>query len=803
MLTLMLSLLCSADPSPDDIAVSPTEVALARPQDRQRLLVAGRFGTAGQADLTASASYTSVRPEIAKVSADGIVSGVADGETEILAKVAGKEVRVRVVVKNFALPAPVEFRTEVMAALSRSGCNQGACHGSPQGKNGFRLSLRGENPEYDFGVLTRELGGRRLNKDTPDESLLLLKGAGRVPHQGGTQLPRGSTAYATVARWIAEGCADSKPNELAKIEVLPGSGRLHSSSARQQLVAVAHFKDGSRRDVTDLAVFTTGDAATAKVTREGAVAFARTGDAAILVRYLESIVSTRLTYVRHDAGYKFSGAEPASFIDEEIFAKQRELQLNPAPIASDAAFLRRIYLDLTGTLPTAEEAKAFLDSTSTDKRAALVDALLERDEYALYWSLKWADVLRGSAVSISERGVHSFHRYLVKTIAADKPMTEFARELLTAQGNTLHKPAANFYRVARTPEEAAEATAQLFLGIRMQCAKCHNHPFESITQTDYFGLAAFFAQVRYKGSQFGLDDEIVSVGRGGGINNPRTKKDQPPLAFGVPVEGLMPEDDRRVKFADWLTAPKNPYFAKAVVNRVWYHLLGRGIVDPVDDFRDTNPPSHPKLLEMLAEEFAKTGYKLKPLIKRIVNSKSYQLAESGGPVASVHAGNAERYFAKASVRMLSAEQILDAVSQATGVPETFKGLPAGTRALDLPEGGFNHPFLQAFSKPVRDQTCECAREDDPGFPQVLHLLNNAGLLDKVRSPKGRVAGWLKAGKKPEEVTELIYLSTLSRRPTTKERAVVEKFLKAAATPEAGFQDVQHALMNLNEFLLRH
>ncbi len=802
MLPLTLALICAADPAPADIAVSPADVALSRPQDRQRLIVSGRFGASGDADLTATAKFVSVRPEVARVSAGGIVTPFADGETEVVVSAGGKEVRVKVAVSGQKESAPVSFRTDVMAALSRAGCNQGACHGSPQGKNGFHLSLRGENPDYDFGVLTRAQGGRRVSALNPDESLILLKGAGRVPHQGGVQLPKSSPAYATVRQWIAEGAKDSTATKLAKIEVLPGDHRLHTSSPRRQLAAVAHFADGTRRDVTDLAVFTTGDPATASVTRDGLVTFARTGEAAVLVRYLDAITSVRLTYVKHDADFRFSGPAQANFIDAEIFAKQRELQLNPAPVASDEVFLRRVFLDLTGTLPTAEGARSFLDSKATDKRAKLVDALLDRDEYALFWAMKWADVLRGNATTISERGVHSFHRYLVKTVAADTPMTEFARELLTAQGNTLHKPAANFFRAARTPEDAGEAAAQLFLGVRVQCAKCHNHPFERITQTDYFGLAAFFAQVRFKGTQFGLDDEIVYVGRGGNVQHPLTKKPQPPVAFGTAAEGLTPDDDRRAKFADWLTGAKNPYFAKAVANRVWYHLLGKGVVDPVDDFRDTNPPSHPKLLQLLADEFAKGGYKLKPLIRLIVNSKTYQLAAEG-PKQSPHAGSVERYFARAGVRMLSAEQILDAVSSASGVPEAFKGFPAGTRALDLPEGGFPHPFLQAFSKPVRDQTCECAREDDPGFPQVLHLLNNAGVLDKVRSPKGRVAEWRKGGKTDAEVTELVYLSTLSRRPTDKEREVVAKFLKAAATPDIGFQDLQHALMNLNEFLLRH
>jgi hypothetical protein len=378
-------------------------------------------------------------------------------------------------------------------------------------------------------------------------------------------------------------------------------------------------------------------------------------------------------------------------------------------------------------------------------------------------------------------------------------VTDFARDLLTGLGNTLHKPAANFFRVARTPDEAGEAAAQLFLGVRMQCAKCHNHPFEGITQADYYGLAAFFSQVQFKGSQFGLDDEIVYLSPNREVNNPLTRRPQPPVAFGTPAR-VAPTDDRRAKFADWLTAPNNKFFAPAVVNRVWFHLMGKGIVDPVDDFRDTNPPSNPQLLKALADDFARNGYRLKPLIRTIVLSRTYQLS-GDGPPQSPHAADPDRYFVKAQVRMLSAEQILDAVCQATGVPEPFKGFPLGTKAVELPEGGIGHPFLQSFAKPVRDQVCECAREDDPGLPQVLHMLNNAGLVKKVTDPKGRVAGWLRGGGDQAAVAEKIYLATLSRRPTATERELVARHL--AANPAAGLHDLQHALLNLNEFLLRH
>ena len=696
---------------------------------------------------------------------------------------------------------PIQFRTDVIAALSRAGCNSGSCHGSPQGKNGFRLSLRGFDPDLDYQTMVKEQAGRRINRSSPEESLILQKGSGRVRHQGGVVITPNHPSYKIIAKWIGEGCNDIPPSPFVRLEVLPGTKRLDSPEV--QLSARAHFKDGSVRDVSELAVFTSSEPNLAPVSASGFVKFTKTAEASILVRYLDQIMSVRLTWVERDPKFQFVAPTPANYVDEHVFAKQKELQLSPAPLASDEVFLRRVYLDTIGALPNADEAREFLDSNDPNKRAKLIDRLLERDEYAAFWAMKWADVLRGSPTTISDRGVNSFHRYLVRTFADDRPMTDFARDLLTGLGNTVHKPAANFYRIARTPEEAAESAAQVFMGLRMQCAKCHNHPFEAITQNDYFGLAAYFARVEFKGTQFGLDDEIVTLSPNREIQNPKTRRNQEPMAFGTPAGPLGPDDDRRVKFADWLTQPGNKYFAASIANRTWFHLLGKGIVDPVDDFRDTNPASNPQLLQALVDDFAKNGYRLKPVIRSILNSRTYQLASSGEPELSPFAANPDRYFTKSMVRMLSAEQILDGISLATGIPEEFKGYPIGTRAIDLPEGGINHPFLQAFSKPVRDVTCECAREDDPSLPQILHLLNNAGLVAKVKSPKGRIAGWVKENKPTPWIVEQIYLGTLSRRPTSKEMGVVTKYLDTIPDRSVGLFDLQYALINLNEFLLRH
>jgi Protein of unknown function (DUF1553)/Protein of unknown function (DUF1549) len=716
--------------------------------------------------------------------------------------------------------SPIAFRTDVVASLSRAGCNQGACHGSPQGKNGFRLSLRGHDADLDLFSITRGEMGRRIDRLRPENSLLLRKGTGRVAHQGGVRMRVDDPAYRILLRWISEGCRDSDPSSLMRLEVAParqlpertGSWTLPVGEPEQQLVVRAYFKSGEVRDVTSLAVFSSnasvgmstipgGEPVT--LTSTGLIRFQRSAEVSVLARYLDQFAGARLTWLQTDPTFVFRAPKPANEIDDLVFARQRDLQLLPAAVAPDEVFLRRVYLDVIGGLPSPEEARAFLDSRDAGKRDALIDDLLARDEFASFWALKWADVMRGSPTTLSERGVHSFHRYLVKAVQEDRPLDQFARELLTSLGNTLHKPAASFYRVSRTPEECAETFSQLFLGVRVQCARCHNHPFENISQTDYFGLAAFFAQVQRKGTKFMLDDEVISLAPAGQVINPQTRKNQEPLAFGTPAGQLAPDEDRRQKLADWLTAPNNPYFAPSIVNRVWYHVLGQGIVDPVDDFRATNPPSNPELLRVLSANFVKSGYRLKPLLRTILRSTTYQLSASG-PAQSPRAARADRYFTRAKIKMLSAEQVLDATSGAIGVPEAFKGYPLGTKAIELAEGGVNHPFLQAFAKPVRDATCECAREEDPSLPQMLHLLNNAGLLAKLKSPRSRLAGWLRDRLDSRQIIEDVYLATLSRRPTGNEMEIVQSHIAAAQGDRTrALQDLQFALLNSSEFLLRH
>ena len=786
------------------IEISPAALNFDRDTQAQRLLITAVYPDGTRADATAAANLTSLNPQVVNVAANGIVTPHSNGTTELHVRWGTHTGICMVQVRDIETPRPTHFRTEVIAALSRGGCNQGACHGSPQGKNGFRLSLRGFDPDLDLRYLTRDLFGRRRNTNRPDASLILLKGTGRVAHLGGRRFGTQAPAYQMLRQWIGEGCRDLEPErQLVRLEVIPQKVTLHPASPRQQILARAHYSDGAIQDVTDLAVFTIAGQDAAQVNSDGRVQFQGTGEAAVLVRFLDRIQTVQLSYVRDDPEFEFPALAVDSEIDRLVFDRQRRLQLRPSQLANDAVFIRRLHLDLLGSIPTADETRKFIDSDQPDKRRRVIDQLLERPAFGFFWALKWADVMRGNRETITERGVHTFHRYLVQHFDEDRSMASLAREILTSQGNAVHVPAANFFRISRTPTAAAESFSQLFLGVRIQCAKCHNHPYESITQRDYYGLAAFFARVRLKGTRFGLDDETVFLASSGDVKFPVTDDLVTPTAFGSPISEGAPDGDRRQHLADWLTDPENPWFARFHANRVWAHLLGQGIVEPVDDFRLSNPPSNPQLLDALARTFAKHDYRIKPLIRAILNSQTYQLSMRPDPNQSRFAANPERYFTHARVSILSAEQILDAIAQCTGLPEQFPNYPLGTRAIELAEGNIDHKFLQAFTKPIRDVACDCARETEPSLNQVVHLMNNPSILSRLDHPESRLGRMLQQNLPTDRIIETMYLATLNRRPTADEFTLLRRHIANATSREIGLRDLQHALINSNEFLFRH
>ncbi len=793
---------------PTAIEVVPPQVMLQGRHDAQQLLVTGRYADGQVRDLTAVAEYRWEPTAVAEVQEGLFLRPRHNGTATLHIRVGPHSRAVAVTVAGMDQPAAVSFRRDVVAALNVGGCNMGACHGSPSGKNGFRLSLRGDDPSFDYRQLTRDQFGRRSGRHEPQQSLLFLKGVGRVPHEGGARFSPSSLAAEMLLAWLGSGLPDDRPDlpPLQQIEVLPGHRRLNMPARWQQLAVIARFADGFSRDVTRLSNFSSSDPAIAEVTPHGLVEFRRSGEVAVLVRYLDRLVAVRLSYLEPKPGFQWPNPPEHNFIDRHVFAKLRQMQIAPSELCSDGDFLRRAYLDAIGRLPTVAETQAFLNDPDPRKRDKLIDALVEMPEFADFWALKWADVLRNSRKTVQLKGTIGLQAWLRGHLLQNTPWDQVVRELLTASGHTFAEPAANYFRVSRDPPTLAETTAQLFFGIRMQCAKCHNHPFERWTQDDYYGFAAWFARVRLRpepviGSRPNGPPaaEVVYVERSGEVTQPRSGQVMKPRYLGGGEADLPPEADRRQALAAWLTAPDNPFFSKSVVNRVWYHLMGKGIVDPVDDFRDSNPACNDELLAALAQDFAAHRFDIKHLVRTIMKSRTYQLS------ATPNEFNADddKYFSKAVTRLLPAEVLLDAICDFTGVPEKFAGLPPGTRAVQLPDGEVNHPFLKAFGQPARELACECERETEGNLGQALQLINGPTVNEKIRTPNNRLGKLLAANAAADAIIDELYLAAYCRRPTPEERAKIREHLAKTAEPRRAWEDVMWAVINTREFLFRH
>jgi hypothetical protein len=698
---------------------------------------------------------------------------------------------------------PVSFRRDVLPTLTKLGCNAGACHGSPAGKNGFRLSLRGYDPALDLFTLTREAAGRRINRPDPGASALLAKPTAAAPHEGGRRLDPDSRAYRLLRDWIAQGAGDDRADPPTRLELTPPDVVLDAPADAQQLRAIAHFAGESPRDVTHLARFAVADEATAAISADGRVRRLRAGEAVVTAEYMGQMATALVLFRDASPARRWEEPKPHNFIDEHVFAKLRRLRVEPSPLCTDAEFVRRAHLDAIGRLPTPDAVRSFLADADPRKREKLIDALLDRPEFADWWGLKWADRLGVNQRFVGKLGAVKYAAWVRGQVAANVPEDELTRRVLTATGGNYTHPPAGFYRRLRDPGVRAEEVAQLFLGVRVGCAKCHNHPGERWTQDDYHGLAAFFARVQYRDGPFFIQvydkEETVLVSRAGEVAHPRTGSDVRPKFLGGAVPDIPPGEDRRAVFARWLTAAGNPYFARAAANRVWFHLFGRGVVEPVDDFRVTNPPPNPALLDALAGEFAASGFDRKQLIRTVMRSRTYQLSSRPTPTNAAD----DRNFARYPVRRLAAEQLLDAVSDATGVPEKFPGVPPNTPAARLPDGEYKHPFLEAFGRPARAMACECERDPDTALGQALHLAGGATVDTKVRHPAGRAATLSASGKADAEVADELFLAALGRYPTAAEKAVVLKRLAGGAVRRVAVEDVLHALLNHPEFLFQH
>lgn len=714
---------------------------------------------------------------------------------------------------------PVSFRNDVMAVLSKAGCNQGTCHGNQNGKNGFRLSLRGQDPDFDFVSLTRDMLGRRANPQEPQRSLLLEKATATMPHEGGRRFSVDAPEYWMLRDWIAGGLRPDGPAvpSVQSLIVEPREQVLIAPAERVQLDVKARFSDGQTRDVTRLAVYEPSNLIVA-LSASGEARRQDFGEVSILVRYLDKQATVQLAFVPARAGFVWKNVPEANYVDHHVFAKLRTLRMQPAELCSDSVFLRRVYLDTTGILPNVAETRAFLADARSDKRALLVDQLLERPEFADLWALKWSDLLRNEEKTLDPKGVRLFHQWLRQCIIDHKPLDQFARELIAGRGSTYSQPAANYYRALRDTYSRSESTAQVFLGIRLQCAKCHNHPFDQWTQNDYHSLAAFFTRVDYKILENSRKDkfdkhefdgeQIVYMRREGEVKNPRTGEALPPRFLGAQAPTAPETADRLETLADWVTSSENPFFARAQVNRIWYHLLGRGIVEPIDDFRLSNPPSNAPLLDVLAADLVAHHFDFRHVVRTILNSRTYQLSE----VPNDTNGDDEANFARSLIRPLPAESLLDALGQVTEVPVSFPGKPRGTRAGQL--AGVHAPrergrrssegerFMKSFGKPDRLLSCECERNNDTTLGQAFQLVTGELINGMLTDKNNRLGRLLAAGRSTREILEECYLAALCRLPEEQELAKLAAYVEKGVDRRAALEDVLWGLLNAKEFVLR-
>jgi hypothetical protein len=697
-------------------------------------------------------------------------------------------------------PRAVSFRNDVMPALTKLGCNMGACHGSQHGKGGFKLSLLGFEPGPDHAAIVKSAEGRRVTPFAPEESLLLLKATLSVAHGGGRRLDSSSPEYDLIRRWLEQGAAgpDAADPEVKSVALQPSS-KVMEPGQSLRLAVVATMTDGTTRDVTAHARFDSLNEGVATVDAAGLAKTVGQGQASVMARYQGHAAIARFTvpYAK-DRSFTFA---PRNVLDEKAAAKWRELGLAPSPECTDAEFLRRAMLDTIGTTPSPTEVEDFLADTRPDRRDRLVDALLDRPEYVDFWTLKWGDLLRVNGEKLGKQGMLAFNLWLRQAFRDNVRVDVMVKELVTAQGSVFSNGPANYFRAASGPEELAEATAQVFMGLRLQCAKCHHHPFESFGQDDYYGLAAYFARVRTKGTQeFGLygGDQVVFVANSGEVTQPRSGKTMPPR----PLNAAPADDpvDRRRALARWLTDGSNPWLARNVANRYWGYLMGKGLVNPIDDLRETNPPTNPALLDALAGAFVKSGYDLKALLRLILTSRTYQLSALPTPDNRLDTA----FFTHYTVKRLTAEQLLDAVNAATGTVEKFPLQPAGTRAIALPDTSYPSYFLDTFGRPLRAQACECERSADPNLSQALHLMNGDLVNRKVAQRDGRLAKMLRDPRLTDEtLVRALYLVTFDRTPAPEEVTAARALIASAPDRATGAQDLFWGLLNSKEFLFNH
>jgi hypothetical protein len=802
------------------VEILPSSIAIHGPHYSQRLLVEGIFADGHQEELTSRATLTISDSKVAKVDQGDFVLPQGDGQATVTAVYEGHRATAPLIVQDYWIASAWSFRNDVLPVMTKMGCNSGPCHGAAAGKNGFKLTLRGYDPLVDYLTLTHQANARRTDRMEPGRSLILLKPTLTVPHGGGRRFDVGSPEYKVMGGWLAQGMRPPGDSDalVTDIQVLPREASLRPG-AEQQLIVTAVYSDGHTADVTRWAKFDSGDEGVAGVDNNGHVVMHGYGEAPVTVWYQSRVTFSRL---RIPFPYRlepavFTKAPRHNLIDDLILKHLAVLHIPPSPPATDAEFMRRAYLDAAGILPKSSEVETFLKDASLDKRNKLIDHLMQRPEFVDYWAYKWSDLLLVSSNHLSSDEMWSYYNWIRESVAGNKPWNKFASQIVTASGNTLENGAANYWLIHRDPLDTSENMAQAFMGINISCAHCHNHPLAKWTQKDYYGMANLFARVRLK--TFAASGFRTAVGPlfnnvtvysapTGEFMDDRLMIPLPPKPLDAAALSSEAPGDTRQYFATWLTSPENPFFARNVVNRVWRNFMGRGLIEPVDDLRDTNPATNEELLEALVNDFVAHNYDVDYLIRTIMQSATYQT--SSKPLKENV--DDDRYGSHYAIKRLPAEVLLDAYSQVTQVPEKFDGYPVGMRGMQLPDTAVKSYFLTAFGRPVRQQTRESERTSVPTITQALHIINGETLNDKLRAPESSVEMLIRLGFTDEQIVEYLYRASFSRPPTDSESSTLVRALASAEQEKvvgvddprrAAVIDISWALLTSKEFMFNH
>ena len=782
--------------------VFPPSIELTGKRDFQKIVVQAVRHNGVTDDVTDELQIIVLDQDIARLDGRTLIPLMA-GETMLRIRHAELEVTAPIKVASADLDPPISFQLDVMPVFARTGCNSGSCHGAARGKDGFRLSLFGYDPSGDYFRLTREMLGRRIDVATPEDCMLTNKATGTVAHSGGTVFSRDSDYYRTLKRWLVEGANYDREEvpEISSVTLMPPSAILDGSEATQQLCVTASYSDGTTRDVTDLAFYSTTNASVAGVSKDGVVVGGQRGEALVMARFGTHTVGAEFVTLPKGLNFEPQPMPVSNFIDERINEKLNKLRITPSELCTDEVFIRRVSLDICGTAPTVDEVEAFVVNRSSDKRAKLIDRLLEQDAFVSIWVMKWSQLLqiRSYQNVVSPKAALLYHGWLKEKISANTPVDEIVVELLGATGSTFANPPANFYEMERNPLKISENVAQSFMGMRIQCAQCHNHPFDRWTMEDYYSFAAFFDKVARKAASDPRERIIVATGPGK-TKHPVSGKVMEPKFLGGAMADVKGKD-RRAVLAQWLTAKENPYFSRNLSNIVWAHFFGRGIIDEVDDVRVSNPPVNEPLLAELAHNFSESGYNFKAMVRDICNSRTYQLSTKANETNATDLTN----FSHAYLRRLPAEILLDVVAQVTGTQNKFRGLPVGARAIEIADGRTTNYFLQTFGRSKRGSVCSCEVKKEPNLSQALHLINGETVETKIRQGK-LIRKWQDQKMGDEEIIERLYLTTVGRMPKANEVERITELFEDSVDKKVKRQmleDVFWALLNSSEFLFNH